>query len=358
MPPDRISTLLASTFLTWAACIPNPARGTTPTGDSLRVRFNEESGTYQEQQVTGTDNVYNADGESVGSVEHTQAVTKEWSRTDVTFYQGDVPVDEQDYYHLAKDPGAVDEINAARAQASRDITIGLPVAIVASVGSTLAAIGTFGESNAMRYGVGTLLSFTALGGAYYALRGFKTHGKKPLLEAERAVKHANLVERCFHGAQCRSFPGGARAEAVPPPPSMAMPAKPAAWSGTWTGTGNSTMQTEDGRSTKKSSSVEIAIVQDGDTLSVTLEPKDTQACTLTASVTGDRAELRAGQTCRRRERGGEVALTVRDGSSISLRGGELSIALSLDLQLVDRSHRKPRTTHFVGAMDATATRAR
>jgi hypothetical protein len=86
MPPDKLLVLLS--MLT-AACISNPARGTTPTGDPLRVRFNQESGSYQEQQVVGTDNYYNSDGEAVGSVERTQAVTKHWSRTDVSFYQGD-----------------------------------------------------------------------------------------------------------------------------------------------------------------------------------------------------------------------------------------------------------------------------
>lgn len=356
MPPLLASVLFAT--LT-AACISNPARGTTPTGESLRVRFNEESGTYQEQQVTGTDNVYNADGESVGSVEHTQAVTKEWSRTDVTFYQGNVAVDEQDYYHLAKDRDAVDEIKAARAQASRDMTIGFPLAIGAAVGSTLAAIGTFGDSSAIRYGVSTGLSLAALGGIYLAMRGLKTHNKRPLLDAERAISHANVVERCFHGQSCTKLPGGARAEATPQPPAtLSMRAKSSAWSGTWTGRGNSTMQTKDGRSTRKSSSVEIGIEQDGDTLSITLEPKDAQKCTLEADVDGERAELRAGQTCRRREKGGEIALTVRDGSTLSLDDGELKIALSLDLELTDTSKRKPRTAHFLGSMDATATRAR
>jgi hypothetical protein len=192
---------------------------------------------------------------------------------------------------------------------------------------------------------------------YLALRGFKTNNKKPMLAPERAVKHATTIERCFHGASCRSIRGGARVEA-PPPASMSMRAKPTSWSGTWTGTGSSTMQTKDGRSTKKSSSVEVDIAQDGDRLRITLEPRDEQKCTLEATIDGDRAELRPGQTCRRLESGGEIALTVREGSTLSLEGGELAIRLSLDLEVTDRSRKKARTARLIGSMNAIARRAR
>jgi hypothetical protein len=117
------------------------------------------------------------------------------------------------------------------------------------------------------------------------------------------------------------------------------------------------MLTKDGRSTKKSSSVEVAIAQDGDTLRITLEPRDPQTCTLEATLDGDRAEIRAGQRCRRREKDGEIALTVRDGSTLSMKGDQLAIALSLDLELTDKSKRKPRTARLLGSMDAIATRA-
>lgn len=225
MPPDRMifSLLLVTTFsCLMAACISNPARGTTPTGEPLRVRFDRDSGTYQDQEVVGTTNYYNASGEVTGSAERTRSVTKSWSHTDVGFYQGVVRVDEQDYYHLAKDSGAVDEIKEARAKASRDMTIGFPLAIGASVGSTLAAIGVLGDSAIIRYGGSTVLSFAAVGGIYLALRGLKTHRKKPLLDAERAVNHAHVVEHCFRGSQCKSTPGGARADATPAPSTLSM----------------------------------------------------------------------------------------------------------------------------------------
>ncbi|MBL0216401.1 MAG: hypothetical protein IPQ07_21270 [Myxococcales bacterium] len=349
-----------------AACISNPARGTAGTGQPLRVRFDTSSGTYQAQEVVGEDQYYDRDGNAAGSVQRSRAVTKRWANTDVSFYQGDDRLDEQDYFHLAGNRGAVDEIKAARAQMSRDLSIGFPVAIAGAAGSTLAAIGTFGDSKVMRFGVSTGLTAVALAGAYFALRGMETYRKKPLLDASRAIKHAQQVDRCYRGA-CRSERGGAATTAdaapaaspapAPAPTSLAMRGT-RAWLGTWTGSGHAVTRSPDGRSLKKASTVELRIDEaTADSLTLVLEPNGAESCKLTAHMQGGRAELTAGQSCRRREGRSEIALTVRDGSSLVLRDGQLVLALEVDLALsAPRRGKAPRVTRLVSSMEAVATR--
>jgi len=351
---------LAAVLVT--GCIPNPARNTTPTGDPLRVRFDTESGSYREQQVVGQDTYYDSNGNAAGSVERTEMVTKHYQHTSVGFFQGTAEVDEQDYFHLARDPGAVDEIKDARARMSRDLTIGVPLALLGAAAGTLFAVGTFGDSPAIKSGGSIGMSVASIGGAMLALRGFKTLHKKPLLDPSRAIAHAAVVEECYSG-RCRTRPGGA-ASVTPTraPTSLAMRARPrptgrAAWVGTWTGTGKTMIETPDGRR-PRTSSIEVGIGEGPDgSLIVTLEPRDPQRCQLQAKVTGDRAELDRDQICNHHEGNRSLSMTVHDGT-LSLHDGSLELALAVELHTVERGGRRaPRFRTLVGSMRATATRA-
>ena len=334
-------------------CLSNPARGTKASGEPLRLRFDTQSGSYQAQEVVGQDNYYDSDGNAAGSVERTRAVTKHWSNTDVSFYQGDEKLDEQDYFRIAGNQGAADEVAAARAQMSRDLTIGFPVAIVGAVGSTLAAIGTFGTSPGMRYGVSTGASLVSLTGLYFATRGLKTRNKKTLVEPERAIRHASEVERCYRG-RCRTTPGGAPTikeevaqlkPIVVPPPARTLVGK-------WRGTSESVLR-QGGRSQKRSTSVQFAVeAGPGGTVFVILEPGDPQACRLEARVDGLRAELVNGQTCIHESPRGSMKMVVREGSALELRGEELQIALEVELVVRERR----RSERMTSSMSATATR--
>ena len=341
------------------ACISNPARGTAATGAPLRVRTDSSSGTYQAQQVVGQDTYYDRDGNAAGSVERTRMVTKRWSKTDVSFYQGADQIDEQDYYHLAKDPGGVDEIKEARAQMSRDLTIGFPVAIAGALGSTLLATGTFGESKGLRVYAATGATVVALVGAYFAFRGLQTLRRKPLLGVGRAIEHAAEVQHCYRG-NCRTVQGGTPqvAEAPPPSPtSLAMRKAPPRWAGTWSGAGRAVTRAKDGRAITKSSQMEFQIEEgEAGRLILTLEPRDMANCKLTARVRGDRAELEAGQMCRRRQPDGEIAMTVRDGA-LALADDHVTLQLGVDLELTAKGRTKgPRTARLVSEMSVTATR--
>jgi hypothetical protein len=341
------------------ACISNPARGTAATGAPLRVRTDSSSGTYQAQQVVGQDTYYDRDGNASGSVERTRMVTKRWSKTDVSFYQGADQIDEQDYYRLAKDPGGVDEIKEARAQMSRDLTIGFPVAIAGLLGSTLLATGQFGESKGLRVYAATGATVVGLVGAYFAFRGLQTYRKKPLLGVGRAIEHASEVQHCYRG-NCRTVTGGspqaAEAPAPAAPASLAMRKAPR-WSGTWSGAGRAVTRAKDGRAMTKSSQMEFQIEEgEAGRLIVTLEPRDMANCKLTARVRGDRAELEPGQTCRRRQSDGEIALTVREGA-LAFAGEQVTLELGVDLELTAKRRTKgPRTAHLSSEMSVTATR--
>jgi hypothetical protein len=341
------------------ACISNTARGIAANGAPLRVRTDSSSGTYQAQQVVGQDTYYDRDGNAAGSVERTRMVTKRWSKNDVSFYQGADQIDEQDYYHLAKDPGGVDEIKEARAQMSRDLTIGFPVAIAGLLGSSLLATGRFGESKGLRVYAATGATVVGLVGAYFAYRGLETYRKKPLLGVGRAMQHASEVEHCYRGT-CHTEAGGSPQVAEAPaaaPTSLSMRKAPR-WSGTWSGVGRAVTSTKDGRSMTKSSQMEFQI-EEGEpgSLIVTLEPRDTASCKLTAHVRGDRAELDAGQTCRRRQPDGEIAMTVRDGSTIAFSDDQVTLEMGVDLELVATGRKKgPRSARLSSAMSVTATR--
>lgn len=339
-------------LLLLTGCLSNPARGTKASGEPLRVRFDTQTGSYQAQEVVGQDNYYDADGNAAGSVERTRAVTKHWSNTDVTFYQGDEKLDEQDYYRIAGNAGAADEVAAARSQMSRDLSIGIPVALAGAVGSTLAAIGTFGSSPAMRYGVSTGASLVSLVGIYYASRGIKTKNKKTLVEPERAIRHAAEVERCYRG-RCRTTPGGSptiEEEVAQLRPIVAPPKRTLV--GKWRGTSDTVLR-QGGRTEKRSTSVQFAVeAGDEGELIVILEPTDPQACRLQARVDGLRAVLVGGQTCVHESARGSMKMVVREGSALELRGDQMQLALEVELVVRERR----RVSTMSSTMSATATR--
>ncbi len=353
--------LLVMTFST--GCLSNPARGTKASGEPLRVRFDTTSGSYRAQEVVGQDTYYDSDGNAAGSVERTRAVTKRWSNTDVSFYQGDERLDEQDYYRIAGNQGAADEVAAARAQMSRDLSIGFPVAIAGALGSTLASIGTFGDSPAMRYGVATGASVIGLFGAYFAFRGLKTRKQKSMVESSQAIRHATQVERCYRD-QCRTLPGGAKVAIrdevkelrpiVTPAPTMVMRRSERSFVGSWRGTSHSVL-TQGARQQKRDTQVLLAVEAGASgTVVVVLEPNDPQSCRLEARLDGMRAELVTGQVCSHALGTKALKMTVRDGS-LELRGDQLTIALEVDLVVRDPSKR-PRVERMSSTMSATATR--
>src|SRR5262245_60707502 len=118
---------MALVAIATSACISNPARGITATGEPARVIIVSGTGTRLVDQQVGGSVTTHADGSESSTVSY-RTVAQRFKWRSWRFYQGRDRVDEQDWFSL-KDPAATDQIKAARASAYRMQLVGLPLAI-------------------------------------------------------------------------------------------------------------------------------------------------------------------------------------------------------------------------------------
>jgi hypothetical protein len=194
-----------------AACATNPATGVASNGHRLKIKYEDGTGSYVSNDVVSEDAIVDSNGNDTGmKVEHRQDVTHSYHWSQWGYYQGKDGLDEQDYYRIAGDQAAADEIARIRAGAETKVKIGLPLAIVGYVAT--AVVGGYGTSQQNTgiaylgyYGGGAV----ALLGTWLAARGYITLGDKHLLPMQRADDSADLIQTCHEG-RCSTSRGGRR----------------------------------------------------------------------------------------------------------------------------------------------------
>jgi len=208
--------------LTWmlamipiAGCAANPATGVASNGGPLRIRYATGTGSYVSNDVVGTDVHRDAQGNEVGSTDHVQAVQHSYQWNEWKYFQARDELDEQDFYRVAGDVQASDEVGRIRATAALKMKIGMPIMIAGVVaGLVLTSVGSSrGDSSlaSLGYYGGSLVG--AVGGLvwYWGDTEMKNRHHMPMSRADR---NADVIEQCDEG-RCRSQRGG---RSDPPPP--------------------------------------------------------------------------------------------------------------------------------------------
>jgi len=187
----------------------NPATGIASNGGDLRVRYATGTGTYVSNDVVGTYVHRDANGNEIGSTDHVEARAHSYQWNNWGYYQGRDEIDEHDFYRLAGDREASDEIAQFRASAIRRIKISAPIAIVAAaVFLVLTSTGQKQDHVSSAQYVTWAGSGVAAGIAGYCWYWGDTDLKtKHHLAAERADQDADIIEQCREG-RCEKQRGG------------------------------------------------------------------------------------------------------------------------------------------------------
>jgi hypothetical protein len=214
--PRPVSSLAALSVAALTGCVSNPARGTDRTEEPLLVRVESRTGTAYQDVVTGRKEHYDSAGNFVGETNNVETVAQTYNWTDWSFYQGERPLDEQDFFRLSLDQEAYEEIKAARAAADRNQKWGMGLAIGGTIGS-LGSYYAFNETGStVALASSVALSLASSAGYYLWLKGRTTMAKKHLVEVDRATAAAEVVERC-NGSHCVTVTDRRAAGGAPPP---------------------------------------------------------------------------------------------------------------------------------------------
>jgi hypothetical protein len=187
-----------------AACFPNPATGVGANGETLRVQYLTGTGTFVSNDKTGEDVTTHSDG-SQHVTEHFSEVAHTYQWNDWKYFQGRQELDEQDYYRIAGDVPSARSVENFRANASLKMNIGLPVAIV---GLLLTSISLHTDSRPLA----TAGGLVGVAGAVTWYWGRHDMANRHHLPAEHADELAGVIEECNEG-HCTRARGG---RPVPP----------------------------------------------------------------------------------------------------------------------------------------------
>jgi len=227
MPSKHRAVFVAIALPCALGCASNPATGVMPTGEPLRVQYNSGTGTYVAHDKVGTAVHKDDHGNQLGTTDIYRPVAHSFAWSNWKYLQGGHELDEQDFYRLAGDQAAADEVLRKRSAATTKMTIGVSV-LLASVAAAVAVnqmkshddMTTAGASSSggSKYALAAC-GAGILGGGLVWYWGSGEMARKHHLAAERANYDADLVETCESG-RCRSEPGG-RARAGTPPEAHA-----------------------------------------------------------------------------------------------------------------------------------------
>jgi hypothetical protein len=192
-----------------AACAANPATGVASNNLPFKVQYATGTGTYTSNDVVGTDVHRDSEGNEVGSTDHVEARQHSFQWSDWKYFQGHDQLDEHDYYRLAGDQAAADQVAKVRESAKTKMAIGLPVAIAGIAAMVIA--GSIQKSN----GEGSSLTTIGyIGGGIVGTAGMLTwywgeHDMKAKhhLPMSRADQNADLIEECREN-RCHTSRGG------------------------------------------------------------------------------------------------------------------------------------------------------
>jgi hypothetical protein len=189
-------------------CLSNPATGVTSNGGPMRLKLESGTGRYTSNDVVAEDAIVDANGNDTGNrVQHTAEVTHQYQWSQWGYFQGRDKLDEQDYFRLAGDQQAADEVAHQRAKAVLMERLGLPIAVAGYIATfAMISYGRQHDNGAIEnlgaYGMG---SVAGLGSLLYAAGYYKL--KNPhLLPQERAETAADLIQVCREG-RCRTLRG-------------------------------------------------------------------------------------------------------------------------------------------------------
>lgn len=192
----------------------NPATGIASNGGDLRVRYATGTGTYVSNDVVGTYVHRDANGNEIGSTDRIEARAHSYQWNNWGYYQGRDEIDEHDFYRLAGDRQASDEIAQFRASAIRRIQISAPITIVAA--AVFFVLSSAGKSqdhvSSAQYAGWAASGVAAAVGGYCWYWGSTDLKTKHHLPAERADQNADIIEQCSEG-RCEKQRGGRGAAA-------------------------------------------------------------------------------------------------------------------------------------------------
>jgi hypothetical protein len=193
-----------------AGCLANPATNIAATGEPLRLKLSSGTGSYVSNDVVATEVHRDASGSEIGTTERYQPVEHSYRWQDREYFQGHDALDEHDYYRLAGDREAADQIGRIREGAARKMRIGAPL-MIAGVAATIVAttIGiSSNNSSITTLGYVGGSTITSVGGLVWYW-GHNTMRQRHHLPASRAERNADLVEECVEGS-CRTRLGARR----------------------------------------------------------------------------------------------------------------------------------------------------
>ncbi|HEU0033925.1 MAG TPA: hypothetical protein VFQ53_25025 [Kofleriaceae bacterium] len=205
-------TTLATLALV-TGCLKNPATGVPGTGAPLRVQYSTGTGTYVSNDVVSSTVHKDADGNEVGTSETYEEREHSFKWNDWKYFQGPDELDEQDYYRIAGDTQAADQVDKIRAGAARKMKVGAVIAAASVVAGIAAAVAlNSGDSSAGTTVGYTLGTMGATGGMLVWYWGANDMKKPHHLPMSRADRNADVVEDCNEG-RCIRMRGGRQATA-------------------------------------------------------------------------------------------------------------------------------------------------
>jgi hypothetical protein len=156
-----------------AGCATLPRTGTQATGEALSVQSHQETATWVEKTKVGEVENRDADGNLIGTSDVYQNQTRSADYTVWNGAQGQTVVDDQDFFQIAGDDAAADEIRSYRESGVTINRIGLVIGGVGLAG----AVGGYGlalvggnDTKSIGYAgatVGVLTALVGVGIAYW-----------------------------------------------------------------------------------------------------------------------------------------------------------------------------------------------
>jgi len=219
--------VVATSFaLSGVGCAHLPKTGAESTGEPLNVEVKTETRTYVTQAKVGEVVSRDSSGRVIGTSEVYENRVGQYDVTRWQAFQGDAPLDDQDFYRIAGDEKTAKEIAEMR---QSGVSLNHAGAVVLAIGGALALTGivlsgTGALSSTDSNGITTsspaptyMLSFgmvgASVGGVLMFYGAAKAKREHPIDDPERADRVARRYNKTLGAATATT-----EEEAPPPPP--------------------------------------------------------------------------------------------------------------------------------------------